>query len=52
VRVVSVDGFGVAKGKGVAIELEKADFGRVVLWAWDTVRKLMDGEVVEGVVDV
>jgi hypothetical protein len=51
VKLVLVEGFTGAEREG-AVELEKADFGGVVLWAWETVRKFVDGESWKGAVDV
>jgi hypothetical protein len=51
VGLVLMEGVGVTKREGT-VELEKADFGRVVLWAWEAVGEFMDGEVWEGAVDV
>jgi hypothetical protein len=39
-------------GKGVTVELGKADFGRVVLWAWENSAKVTKGEAVEGAVGI
>jgi hypothetical protein len=45
VKLVKVKGLSAAKGKGVELELEleKKDFGGVVLWAWGTMGKFVGG---------
>jgi hypothetical protein len=51
-RLGGIEGLGNPTDEGVAVDLRKADFGGVVLWAWETLRRFSYWEAGEGAVDM
>ena len=51
-RLGGIEGLGNPTDGGLAVDLRKANFGGVVLWAWETLRGFSNWEAGEGAVDI